>query len=187
MATSSCLISTVPNGVVPTIASLVGIDVSTVPENATVNVLGANAVGDGGGGSFYFSAGSAAGVNGMDVFATNSTGRWLRASTFSGVAAPPASASTYSGAKETFVVISGASPGFTVNYYFPPAATMVGKGQLTIKTITTGAVTLWPTGVDHIFDTAIQTSLTSSLITGQTWTFQAVPGRWYRTDQKNTI
>lgn len=186
-SSSRCLISLVPDGVVPTVAALTAIDVSTVAENATVTALGFNSAGDGGGGTFYFAAGSSAGVNGSDVFATSTTGRWLRSQTFSGVAATPVSAATYSGAQETFVVLSGSAPGFTINYYFPPSVSMVGKGELTIKTITTGSVTLWATGADQLFDTSAVTSLSSSLTTGQTWHFQAVPGRFYRTDIKEIM
>ena len=179
----SCPISVVPNGVVPTVAELAAISVASVGENSTVAVLGLNAAGDGGGGNFYFAAGSSAGVNKFDVFATPTTGRWLRAQTFSGVASPASQNAFYSGSQETFVVLSGKHPAHVVNYYFPPAVTMVEK-QLTIKSATTGTVTLWATGVDHIYDTGIVGFLSVTNTTGESWNFRAVAGRYYRIDRQ---
>lgn len=187
MPAQSALISTVPNGAIPTVAALTSVDISTVPEGSAVTVLGLNAAGDGGGGTFYFSAASSAGVNAMNTFATNSTGRWLRASTFSGIAQPPVTASTYSGSQENLVILSGVAPGFTITYTLPPSTSRVGAPELVVKTISTGLVTIAAAGADKIFDTSEVASLTSSLTTGQTFRFQAVAGRFYRTDIKEIM
>lgn len=186
MPAQSALISTVPNGTIPTVAALTSVDVSTVPEGAAVTVLGLNAAGDGGGGTFYFNAGSSAGVNAMSTFATNSTGRWLRANTFSGIAQPPSTAATYSGSQENLVILSGVFPTFSITYTLPPSVTRVGQPELVVKSLTTGLVTIAAAGADKIFDTSEVTSLTTSLVTGHTYRFQAVAGRFYRTDDHMT-
>ncbi len=182
MPATSALISTVPNGAIPTVAALAAVDVSTVPEGSAVTVLGLNAAGDGGGGTFYFAAASSAGVNAMNSFATNSTGRWLRANTFSGIAQPPSTATTYSGSQENLVILSGVFPTFTITYTLPTSTSRIGQPELVVKTLTTGAVTIAAAGADKIFDTSEVASIVTSLTTGQTFRFQAVQGRFYRLD-----
>jgi len=174
MPANTCLISTVPNGAVPTVTGLQSIDISTVPEGSTVIVGGDN------GGIYTFVAGAVGGG-----FATNSTGRWLPVSNFTGVAIPPVTASTYSGANESFVVLSGAFPAYTITYTLPSAAAFHGK-DLTIKTLSTGSVTIQRAGADQIWDqgTTPVTSLVASLTGGYVWNFTAVTGRFYRTDAR---
>lgn len=183
----NCLISSVPNGTLPTIAALKAVDVSTVRENSTATVLGSTAVGDGGGGNYYYSAATTSPANGRSVIAPDaSTGRWLLVHSYSGVASPPVTTVTYSGVQETFTVLSGTAAIPSITYYFPPSTSMLGR-QMTIKTISTGTVTLQCTGADKIFDTSEVTSLTSTLVTGQAWNFIPVAGRFYRIDPKEIM
>lgn len=196
MATSSNLISTVPNGTLPTITALKAVDVSTVQESSTATVLGNAAAGDGGGGKYYYVAGSslaasaASDKNPLVVAPNASTGRWIRASdevnSYTGRALPVVSALTYSGAKDQVVILSGTASLANVNFFFPPSASRHGQ-KLTIKMISTGTVNLYATGVDELFDTGPIASITSTLVTGQVWNFFAVTGRWYRIDPKEIM
>ena len=182
-----CLISTVNDGTLPTVAALKAVDITTVKEYSTASVLGLSAPGDGGAGSFYFDPESTSPSDGFSaVKPTTSTGCWHRATTFSGKYEPPVKTVTYSGAQESFVILSGTSAIPSITYYFPPSTSMLGR-QLTIKSITTGTVTLQCTGADKIFDTSDVASLTSTLVTGQAWNFMPVAGRFYRIDPKEIM
>lgn len=189
MPAETCLISTVPNGVVPTIAALRAIDVSTVGENATVTVLGSGAANDGFGGNYFFAAGSSATDDGgNNAVATSTTGRWLKApayGSFTGVgpvatSLPNAvSASSYVGSRESFVLISG-SAGNT-SYTLPSSATMNGQ-TIRFKNIGTGAYTIrTAVATDRVFDgtgLAVQIPF-NALRTGQSVTLQCYNSVYY--------
>lgn len=177
---SSCLISLVPDGVVPTLSALRNIDTTTVGENATVTVLGSGAANDGFGGTYFFKAASTATDDGGNNAIVGGTGRWLKAPTYgsySGVGPvattlPNATAaSSYIGARESFVLISGSAN--NTSYTLPSSATMNGQ-VIRFKQIGTGAYTIRTAGTDKIFDgtgLAVQIPF-NGLRTGQSYTLQ---------------
>lgn len=177
-------ISTLPNGTVPTNTALALVDVSTVGENASVTTLGNTAVGDGGGSTFFFQAGSARTADALNVVSTPTTGRWISTSAFSGVG-PVTTALT--GYNETFAILSGFVP---VTYTLPLSSNVLGK-VITVKCVTTGTATIrCNTPGDLIVDnnglsaaTAVA-SLTTTLTGGQAFNFIApYAGRFFRIDK----
>lgn len=161
MPATSALISLVPNGVVPTIAALRALDVSTVGENATVTVLGSGVANDGFGGPYAFIAGSSATDDGGNsAVGTPTTGRWVKAATFAGLTGvgpvavtqgSAAAASSFNGSRESFVLLSGNAN--TTIYSLPPAAGMNGQ-TIRFKQIGTGAYTIRTSvATDRIYDT----------------------------------
>ena len=153
------LISLVPNGVVPTVATLRAVSVAELGENATVTVLGSGVANDGFGGDFFFAAGSSATDDGGNTtVGTPTTGRWLKApgiGSYTGVGPVAttlpnaAAASVYVGSRESFVLISGASN--NTSYTLPPSATSNGR-TISFKQIGTGAYTIRTTAPDLLFD-----------------------------------
>ncbi len=177
-------ISQLTNGVISTNAALSLVDVSTVGENATVQTLGRLAPNDGGGGVFYFQAGSTATGDSQNVLATPTTGRWVAAlQGFSGVGPVTASLTGYA---ETFVLLSGFAP---LTYTLPVVANMIGK-QVMVKVATTGTVTIrCGNTTDLIVNAgvsaaaAVSSSVTSTLTGGATYNFLAYGSRWYELDK----
>jgi hypothetical protein len=183
------LISTVTNGVVPTLAALRAIDNTTLGENATVTVLGSGAANDGFGGSYFFAAASTATDDGgNNAIAPNAgTGRWLKAPTYgayTGVgpvatSSPvAAAASSYIGSRESFVLISGASQ--NTSYTLPSTATMNGQ-VIRFKQVGTGAYTIRTAGTDLLFDgTGLAVQIPHNpLKTGQSVTLQCHGSVYY--------
>ena len=178
-------ISQLPNGVVASNVALTAIDVSTLGENAVVQTLGRATPNDGGAGLFYFSAGSSATVDNINVLSTSNTGRWIAARLgFSGVG--PIT-TNFTGHAETFVLLSGLAT--AVTYTLPPTTNMVGK-RVTIKSVTTGTVNIrCATAAELIVDNGVSAAATvaaistSTLTGGATWNFIPYGGRWYVVDK----
>lgn len=183
-------ISVLPQGTVATNVALAAVNVSTVGENAAVTTLGNQFVGDGGGRTFYFAAGSSRTIESGNVIGTPTTGRWIAADAFSGVGPTTTSLTGYN---ETFALLSGFFP---VVYTLPPSANVVGR-MVTVKTATTGTVTIrCGNATDVIVDNGPSTSIinggfvapvasvTSTLTGGQSFNFIAPSvGRFYRIDK----
>ncbi len=177
-------VATQPNGVMLTNAALSAVSVATTTENTVVQTLGGTAVGDGDGGLFYFVGGSTRPIDNVTVLGTSTTGRWISANNtqaFSGVG--PLTASM-TGIAETFVLLSGFAP---IVYTLPPSTNILGE-TITIRTQTTGTVTIRTTGNDLLFYTSKTSpvlsvaSLTSTLTGGYVWNFRATSGAYYNTD-----
>lgn len=185
---TKCLISYVPNGVVPTIISLRSVDTTTIGENASVTVLGSGVPNDGFGGTYYFAAASTATDDGGNNAITAGTGRWLKApsiGSFTGVGPvatslpSAAAASVYVGARESFVLISGASN--NTSYTLPSTATMNGQ-VIRFKQVGTGAYTIrTATAAQKIFDgTGLAVEIPfDALRTGQSFTLQCFGSVYY--------
>lgn len=174
----------IPNGAVSTNTALSAISVATVNENAVVQTLGGTAVGDGLGGLYYFAAGSSRAIDNVTTLGTPTTGRWIGAhssNSFSGVGPVTTSLTGYA---ETFALLSGFAP---VVYALPPSTSVLGK-MVTVRTQTTGTVTIRTNGSDLLYETSKTspvlsvTSLTSTLTGGYVWNFRALSGAYYRMD-----
>lgn len=61
-----------------TLAELQALAVTDFPDGIAVHLLGYSAAGDGGGGIVYFDAANTDSVNNVTIYATASTGRWVR-------------------------------------------------------------------------------------------------------------
>ena len=185
---SKALISLTTHGVVPTLSTLRGVDVSTIGENAVVHVLGSGAANDGFGGNYLFVAGSTATDDGgNNAVATNTTGRWVKApsvGSYTGVGPvatslpSAAAASTYVGSRESFVLISGAAN--TTTYTLPPSVTSNGL-VIHFKQIGTGAFTIRAAAGDSIYDgTGLAVIIPSNAQrTGQSYTLQCHGSVYY--------
>lgn len=183
-------ISTLTNGVVATNGALTALDISTVGENATVTTLGGQAVGDGMGGTFYLAAGSSRTVESGNVLNTSNTGRWIKVGAPSGVGPTMFNLTGYN---ETFALLSGFG---SIIYTLPISSNVVGK-MITVKSVTTGTVTIrCGNATDSIVDNGPSTSIvsggfiapvasvTSTLSGGQVFNFIApTAGRYYRIDK----
>jgi len=168
-------ISQLPQGTVATNDALTAISVATLSENASVRTLGRNAVNDGGASTFYFDAASSATVDGNNVLATPTTGRWISAlPSFSGLG--PITAD-YTGRAENLVIASGFVP---VTYTLPPLANMIGKDVTTI-TATTGTFTVrCANATDLIMHGGLPVaSVVTTLTGGQAFNFIGYGGRWW--------
>lgn len=178
-------ISALPNGYVATNTALSQISVDAVTENMVSTTLGGTVVGDGNGGTYYFQAASTRPIDNSIVLGTPTTGRWIcidQSSIASGVG--PVS-SSLTGYAETFVVLSGFAP---LTYALPPSVNVIGE-LVTVKTVTTGTVTLRPgLATDVIFNhgpnnsSVAVSSLTSTLTGGYAWNFRVFSGAYYRVD-----
>lgn len=177
-------ISQLPNGVVASTAALAAISVATLGENAVVQTLGRAAPNDGGAGVYYFSAGSSATVDSINVVTTPTTGRWIAAlPNFSGVGPVTASLTGYA---ETFVLLSGFAP---VTYTLPVSTNMQGK-MVTVKALTTGTATIrCGNATDLIVNagptaaSSVVASIATTLTGGSVFNFQAYGARWYMLDR----
>lgn len=178
-------VSTQPNGTVLTNAVLSAISVATTIENTVVQTLGGTAVGDGNAGLFYFTAASARPIDNVTVLGTPTTGRWIAANTSnvsSGVGPTTISLTGYS---ETFVLLSGFAP---LVYALPPTTNVIGE-TVTIRTQTTGTVTIRAgNATDLIFDSSKTSpvnsvaSLVATLTGGFVFNLRAQSGAYYRLD-----
>lgn len=178
-------IAQLPYGAVGTNSILSAISVATVSENAIVTTLGGQTIGDGNGGIYYFKAGSAASIDNESVLGTPTTGRWISADTYTTASGVGPVTTSLTGYSETFVLLSGFAP---LTYALPPSTNIIGE-EMTIRTQTTGTVTIRPgNATDLIFDSSKTSpvlsvgSLTSTLTGGYVWNFRVSSGAFYRVD-----
>ncbi len=181
-------VSTQPNGVMLTNAALAALSVATTTENTVVQTLGGVAVGDGNAGLYYFVAASTRPIDNVTVLGTPTTGRWvaaINAETTSGIG--PITASQ-TGIAETFVLMSGFAP---LVYTLPPSVNVIGE-TVTIRTQTTGTVTIRTSG-DLLFDSSKTSpvlsvaSVTATLTGGFVFNFRAASGAYYRIDSPSNV
>ncbi len=178
-------ISQLNNGVVASNSALASISVATLGENAVVQTLGRVSPNDGGAGVYYFSAGSSATVDSINVVSTPTTGRWIAALPgFSGVGPIQ---SSLTGHAETFVLVSGlATP---ITYTLPVTTNMQGK-TVTVKSVTTGTVNIrCGNATDLIVNAGVSAaasvgaSVAATLTGGAVFNFLAYGARWYECDK----
>lgn len=171
-------ISTLPNGVVSTIAALRAINVSTISDGATVSVLGSGSSNDGFQNTFYFSGASTLTDNGANVISTPSTGAWIGTNLATLVVSPLQTAA-YSGVNENLVLISGGAS--LTTYTLPPSYVMFGQ-TVTIKSLGTGQIKIQATGGDQIFPTSASNAVATITFqsSGAAYNLLATKGIYYQ-------
>lgn len=170
--TAQNLISQLPLGVVASISGLRLVDVTYTSDGAQVIVNGGGSNNDGGQASFIFQGVGTGLDDGRTIIATPTTGRWV-ITDYSGLSTAPYVTSSYSGAGENFIVLSGAGSS-TLIYTLAPSYTSI-PDKLTIKLIGTGQVRIQATGNDLLFDISAAAAFAQSITTqsgGQAYTFQ---------------
>lgn len=179
-----------PNGYQPNVAALSGVNVSTVSENSVVTTLGAITPGDGLGATYFFQAGNTGTADGVRVLGTPTTGRWVGSNGSASVSGVGPLTASQTGFSETLVLLSGFVP---LTYAMPPSQNILYK-QITIKTLTTGTVTIRTANAsDLILDNSplspvpAVSSVTSTLTGGMSFEFRVYPNRFYRTDKPASV